>query len=63
MLAAVCVRVFTMIVGGVKLKIIEKLFCCHDWEILEKTEFGVKISLLLKCKKCGKLAKKRLGVW
>lgn len=32
----------------------------HDWEVLHKTEYVIYWEILLKCKKCGKLRKKRV---
>lgn len=42
--------------------LIKKLFCLHDWEIIESISpfSNVKI-ILLSCKKCGKLTKKELS--
>ncbi len=48
-------------------KIIDKLFCCHEWETIKEAEFYEDgydspsyTTLLLCCKKCGKLKKVRL---
>ena len=32
----------------------------HDWEVVHKTEYVTYWEILLKCKKCGKLRKKRV---
>lgn len=32
----------------------------HDWEVVSKTEYTDCWIILLKCKKCGKLRKKRV---
>ena len=46
--------------------IINKWFCCHEWEIIKTTEYTDSTEYtdcfvhLLKCKKCGKLKKKRV---
>ena len=44
-----------------------KYLCLHDWEVVSKTEYTVSKTeytdcwkILLKCKKCGKLRKKRV---
>lgn len=45
-----------------------KYLCLHDWEVVHKTEYTVVHKteytdcweILLKCKKCGKLRKKRV---
>ena len=42
------------------MKIFEKLFCCHDWEIVNTVKYADCVVILLKCKKCGKLVKKTL---
>lgn len=34
--------------------------CLHDWEVVHKTEYTDCWEILLKCKKCGKLRKKRV---
>lgn len=36
-----------------------KYLCLHDWEVVSKTEYTC-WKILLKCKKCGKLRKKRV---
>ena len=38
-----------------------KYLCLHDWEVLHKTEYVTYWEILLKCKKCGKLRKKRVS--
>ncbi len=40
--------------------IIKKWFCCHDWEIISRTEYIDCFALLLKCKKCGKLKRRKV---
>lgn len=39
-----------------------KYLCLHDWEVVHKhkTEYVTYWEILLKCKKCGKLRKKRV---
>lgn len=37
-----------------------KYLCLHDWEVVYKTEYVTYWEILLKCKKCGKLRKKRI---
>ena len=37
-----------------------KYLCLHDWEVVSKTEYTDCWKILLKCKKCGKLRKKRV---
>lgn len=42
-----------------------KYLCLHDWEVVHKTEYVTYEyvtywEILLKCKKCGKLRKKRV---
>lgn len=39
-----------------------KYLCLHDWEMvsISKTEYTDCWEILLKCKKCGKLRKKRV---
>lgn len=39
-------------------RILEKLFCCHDWEKIHITSYPDRDVVLLKCKKCGRLAKR-----
>lgn len=50
--------------GWVKKPLLEaiksKYLCLHDWEVLHKTEYVTYWEILLKCKKCGKLRKKRV---
>lgn len=41
-------------------KILEKLFCLHDWEKIETVTYKDCVIVLLKCKKCGKLRRKIL---
>lgn len=42
------------------MRIFEKLFCCHDWEIVNTVKYVDCVVVLLKCKKRGKLVKKTL---
>lgn len=37
-----------------------KYLCLHDWEVVSKTEYIDFWKILLKCKKCGKLKKRRV---
>lgn len=37
-----------------------KYLCLHDWKVVSKTECIDGWKILLKCKKCGKLRKKRV---
>lgn len=37
-----------------------KYLCLHDREVVHKTEYVTYWEILLKCKKCGKLRKKRV---
>ena len=61
---------------AIKAKYLAKYLCLHDWEVLHKakylclhvydgevlhkTEYVTYWEILLKCKKCGKLRKKRV---
>lgn len=46
--------------GGMKLidAIIKKWLCCHEWEVIGRTEYLDCFVYFLKCKKCGKLKRK-----
>lgn len=37
-----------------------KYLCLHDWEVIYRVEYIEGWKILLKCKKCGKLRKKRV---
>lgn len=41
-------------------QIFDKLFCLHDWETIWRVKYLDCYVLLLKCKKCGKLVRKRV---
>lgn len=41
-------------------RIFEKLFCLHDWEMVHVVQYENGDSILMKCKKCGKLVEKFL---
>lgn len=40
--------------------IIAKYLCLHDWEAIYRVEYIDGWKILLKCKKCGKLRKRRV---
>lgn len=37
------------------MKLFEKLFCMHDYEVIKEVKYSDRIVLILKCRKCGKL--------
>lgn len=41
-------------------RIIEKLLCMHDWEIVRVVNYQDCDRILLACKKCGRIVKKRV---
>lgn len=41
-------------------RIFEKLFCCHDWEVVRVVNYDIFDVVLMKCKKCGRLRKIRI---
>lgn len=40
--------------------LINKFLCCHEYEIIHKTEYVNCTGILLRCTKCGKLKVKRV---
>lgn len=41
-------------------RIIEKLLCMHDWEVVRVVSYPDCDKVLLACKKCGRIARKRI---
>ena len=41
-------------------KILEKLFCLHEWEVIAVAHYIDADVYLLKCNKCGKLVTKEI---
>lgn len=40
--------------------LLQKLFCCHEWQILHISRAMIYHRVLLVCKKCGKLKVKKV---
>lgn len=39
---------------------INRFLCCHEYEIIHKTDYVDCVKVLLKCTKCGKLKRKKV---
>lgn len=44
--------------GVGRMKLFEKLFCCHDWEVIHAVDYMNGADILLKCRKCGRITKR-----
>lgn len=44
------------------MRLFDKLFCMHDWSVIEGVGYRDCVVLLLKCNKCGRIVKKNFAL-